>query len=46
MLLLCQPLTLALGDRFPALSGIHGINGVLILGVALALALDSEDGDG
>ena len=46
MLLLCQPLTLALGDRFPFLSGVHGINGVLILGVALALALDSEDGDG
>lgn len=39
-----QPFFIALSPRFPALAALHAINGFVILGVALALALDSEGG--
>ena len=37
-----QPCLIALSPRFSALAVLHGINGFVILGVALALALDAE----
>lgn len=38
-----QPCFIALSPRFSALVALHAINGFVILGVALALALDSEE---